>query len=114
MPRLAIDGGKPVRDKLLPYGRQWVDEDDIRAVNNVLRSDWLTTGPKVPDFEAAFADRVGVKFAVALSSGTAALHASIYAIGIGLEDEVIVPAMTFAASANCVRYQGGTVVFADV
>jgi len=114
VPDLAIHGGVPVRDRMLPYGRQWVDEDDIRAVVEVLRSDWLTTGPAVATFEEAFAAQVGAKYAVAVSSGTAALHAAAFAAGIGPDDEVIVPAMTFAASANCVRYQGGTVVFVDV
>ena len=114
MPKLAIEGGKPVRCELLPYGRQWVDEGDVDAVIKVLRSDWLTTGPNIAKFEDAFTKRVGAKYAVAVSSGTAALHAAVFAAGINPGDEVIVPAMTFAASANCVRYQGGTVVFADV
>ena len=114
MSRLAIEGGKPVRGELLPYGRQWIDESDIDAVVNILRSDWLTTGPNIAKFEDAFAKRVGAKYAVAVSSGTAALHAAIFAAGIDPGDEVIVPAMTFAASANCVRYEGGIVVFADV
>ena len=112
--RLAIDGGTPVRQTMLPYGRQWLDEDDIAAVVEVLRSDWLTTGPKVAEFERAFADFVGTREAVAVSNGTAALHTAMYAAGIGPGDEVIVPAMTFAASANCVVFQGGTPVFADV
>ncbi|HSN76313.1 MAG TPA: UDP-4-amino-4,6-dideoxy-N-acetyl-beta-L-altrosamine transaminase [Anaerolineae bacterium] len=107
-------GSAPVRKPVLPYGRQWVDEDDIAAVIDVLRSDWLTTGPKVAEFEAAFAQFAGVKEAVAVSNGTAALHAAMYAIGIGPGDEVIVPPMTFAATANCVVYQGGTPIFADV
>lgn len=114
MQELAIKGGKPVRPTMLPYGRQWVDEDDIAAVVGVLRSDWLTTGPNVAVFEEAFAKQVGAKYAVAVSNGTAALHAAVYAAGIGPGDEVIVPPMTFAASANCVRYQGGKVVFTDV
>jgi perosamine synthetase len=112
--KLAIDGGTPVRQTMLPYGRQCIDEDDIRAVVEVLRSDWITTGPKVAEFEEAFANFVGAKHAVAVSSGTAALHAAIYAAGIGPGDEVIVPVMTFAATANCVVFQGGTPVFADV
>ena len=112
--RLAIDGGTPIRRTRLPYGRQWLDDDDIAAVVEVLRSDWLTTGPKVGEFERAFADFVGAREAVAVSSGTAALHAAMYAAGIGPGDEVIVPPMTFAASANCVVFQGGTPVFADV
>ncbi len=114
MAKLAINGGSPVRSTMLPYGHQWIDEDDIAAVVEVLRSDWLTTGPKVAEFEKAFADFIGVTEAVAVSSGTAALHAAVYALGIGPGDEVIVPAMTFAASANCVVFQGGTPVFADV
>ena len=111
---LAIHGGAPIRGTLLPYGRQWINEDEIQAVVQVLRSDWITTGPKVAEFEEAFASYVGAAHAVAVSSGTAALHAAVFAAGIGPGDEVIVPALTFAASANCVRYQGGTVVFADV
>jgi perosamine synthetase len=99
---------------MIPYGKQSIDETDIEAVIEVLRSDWLTTGPKVEAFEMAFAECVGAKFAVAVSNGTAALHAAMYAIGIGPGDEVIVPAMTFAASANCVVFQGGRPVFADV
>jgi len=99
---------------MIPYGRQSIDEEDIKAVVEVLRSDWLTTGPKVEEFERAFARAVGAKHAVAVSSGTAALHAAMYALGIGPGDEVIVPPMTFAATANCVVFQGGTPVFADV
>ncbi len=99
---------------MIPYGRQTVDDEDIQAVIEVLRSDWLTTGPKVPEFEQALARYVSAKYAVAVSSGTAALHCAMYALGIGPGDEVIVPAMTFAASANCVVFQGGTPVFADV
>ena len=98
----------------IPYGRQSIDEKDVAAVCSVLRSDWLTTGPKVAEFEQAVADYAGAKHAVAVSSGTAALHAAIYAIGVKLGDEVIVPPITFAATANCVVYQGGTPVFADV
>lgn len=112
--RLAIHGGPPVRQTMLPYSRQGLDEDDIAAVVEVLRSDWLTTGPKVAEFERAFAGFVGAREAVAVSSGTAALHAAMNAIGIHPGDAVIVPALTFAASANCVAYQGGTPVFADV
>jgi len=114
MARLAIEGGAPVRTESLPYGRQSLDDDDILAVVNALRSDWLTTGPTIEEFERAFADFVGTNEAVAVSNGTAALHAAMFALGIQPGDEVIVPAMTFAASANCVVYQGGTPVFADV
>jgi len=111
---LAVNGGTPVRRTTLPYGRQWLDDEDVAAVTEVLRSDWLTTGPKVAEFEQAFADFVGAEQAVAVSNGTAALHAAMYAIDIGPGDEVIVPPITFAASANCVVFQGGTPVFADV
>jgi len=112
--KLAIEGGPPVRTRPLPYGRQWVDDDDVEAVVVALRSDWLTTGPRVAEFERAFAAAVDAPHAVAVSSGTAALHAAMYAVGVGPGDEVIVPALTFAASANCVVYQGATPVFADV
>ena len=99
---------------MIPYGRQTIDDEDIKAVIEVLRSDWLTTGPKVAEFEEALARYVGAKYAVAVSSGTAALHCAMYALGIGPGHEVIVPTMTFAASANCVVYQGGIPVFVDV
>lgn len=112
--KLAIRGGKPVREALLPYGRQTLDDDDVAAVADVLRSDWLTTGPRVEEFEQAFAVFVGTEHAIAVSNGTAALHAAMFALGIGPGDEIIVTPMTFAASANCVLYQGGTPVFADV
>jgi perosamine synthetase len=99
---------------MIPYGRQSIDEEDIEAVVKVLRSDWLTTGPKVDEFERAFAAYVGAEEAVAVSNGTAALHAAMYALRIGPNDEVIVPAMTFASTANCVVFQGGTPIFSDV
>ena len=75
---LAINGGKPVRTSMLPYGRQWIDEDDIAAVVEVLRGDWLTTGPAVERFEATLTERTGAKYAVSVSSGTAALHAMMH------------------------------------
>jgi len=112
--RLYSEGRQPISDQLLPYGRQWIDEDDVQAVIDALRSDWLTTGPMVEAFEQAVAEFVGARYAVAVSSGTAALHAAMYAAGIGQGDEVIVPAMTFAATANAVVFQGGKPVFADV
>src|SRR4051812_11111878 len=112
--KLAVDGGTPVRSTVLPYGRQTIEDDDIAAVAQVLRSDWLTTGPKVAEFERAFAEFTGAREAVAVCNGTAALHAAAAALQIGPGDEVIVPAMTFAASANCVVYQGGVPVFVDV
>jgi perosamine synthetase len=111
---LAIDGGTPVRKTLLPYGRQSIGEDDIQAVVDVLRSDWLTTGPKVEEFEEAFAAWVGAKHAVSFSSGTAALHGAAFAAGLKPGDEAITTPMTFAATANCVLYQGAIPVFADV
>lgn len=112
--QLVVNGGKPVRPTLLPYGRQQIDEDDIAAVVETLHSDWLTTGPKIGEFEQAFASFVGAEHAVAVSNGTAALHAAVYALNIQPGDEVIVTPMTFAASANAILYQGGTPVFADV
>ena len=111
---LAINGGTPVRPTFLPYGRQSIDEADIQAVVDVLRSDWLTTGPKVGEFEEQFAARVGAAHAVSFSSGTAALHAAAFAAGLKAGDEAITTPMTFAATANCVLYQGATPVFADV
>ncbi|MCA9049826.1 MAG: DegT/DnrJ/EryC1/StrS aminotransferase family protein, partial [Planctomycetaceae bacterium] len=99
---------------MIPYGRQTIDDDDVAAVVETLRSDWLTTGPKVAEFERAVAEYVGAEHAVAVNSGTAALHAMMAALRIGPGDEVIVPALTFAATANCVAYQGATPVFADV
>ncbi len=111
---LAIHGGMPVRGKLLPYGRQSLDDADIQAVVEVLKSDWLTTGPKVAEFEERFAAWVGARHAVSFSSGTAALHGAAFAAGLGPGDEAITTPMTFCATANCVLYQGATPVFADV
>jgi perosamine synthetase len=111
---LAIHGGQPVRKALLPYGRQSIDESDIQAVVETLRSDWLTTGPKVTEFEEAMAAWVGAKYAISFSSGTGALHAAAFAAGLQLGDEAITSPLTFAATANCVLYQGATPVFADV
>lgn len=111
---LAINGGAPVRSTLLPYGRQLVDEADIQAVADVLRSDWLTTGPKIAEFEEAFAARVGAVHAVSFSSGTAALHGAAFAAGLKSGDQAITTPLTFAATANCVLYQGATPIFADV
>ncbi|MQL51439.1 UDP-4-amino-4,6-dideoxy-N-acetyl-beta-L-altrosamine transaminase [Desulfofundulus thermobenzoicus] len=110
----AIAGGRPVRETYLPYARQWIEEDDIRAVTRVLRSDWLTTGPTLAEFERQFAARVGARYAVAFSSGTAALHGACFAAGVGRGDEVITSPITFAASANCALYLGAKPVFADI
>jgi perosamine synthetase len=111
---LAIQGGPPVRKTLLPYGRQSIDESDIQAVVDTLRSDWLTTGPRIAEFEEAFAARVGAAHAVSFSSGTAALHAAAFAAGLKAGDEAITTPLSFVATANCVLYQGATPVFADV
>lgn len=111
---LAINGGKPVRQIGIPYGRQSITEEDIEAVVKVLQSDYLTTGPVVERFEKALCDLTGAKYAVAISNGTSALHAACIAAGVSEGDEVIVSATSFAASANCVLYCGGTPVFADI
>jgi len=111
---LAIHGGRPVREELLPYGRQSLDDSDVRAVVDVLKSDWLTTGPKIGEFEEQFAAWVGARHAVSFSSGTAALHGAAFTAGLGHGDEAITTPMTFCATANCVLYQGATPVFADV
>ncbi len=99
---------------IIPYGRQYIDDDDVQAVVEALRSDYLTTGPRIDRFEDSVREFCGVAHGVAVSNGTAALHAAMFALNIGPGDEVIVPPMTFAASANCVLYQGGTPVFCDV
>jgi perosamine synthetase len=111
---LAIHGGTPVREKLLPYGRQSLDDADVQAVVEVLKSDWLTTGPKIGEFEERFAAWVGARHAVSFSSGTAALHGAAFAARLGPGDEAITTPMTFCATANCILYQGATPVFADV
>lgn len=111
---LAINGGKPVRDTYLSYGRQYIDDDDIESVIKTLRGDYLTTGPNVHEFEERIAKYVGAKYAVAVSNGTAALHCACYAAGIKKDDEVLVPAISFAATANCVLYCGGKPVFVDI
>jgi perosamine synthetase len=111
---LAIEGGRPVRNRLLPYGRQTIDDADVAAVVATLRSDWLTTGPAVAELERCFADLVSARYAVAVSSGTAALHAAAFAAGIGPGDEAITTPLTFVATSNAVLYQGGRPVFADI
>src|SRR3984893_3491292 len=111
---LAVNGGEPVRETLLPYGRQSLDDEDIQAVVEVLKSDWLTTGPKVREFETRFASWVNARHAVSFSSGTAALHGAAFAAGLGPGYEAITTPMTFCATANCVLYQGAKPVFADV
>ncbi len=98
----------------IPYGRQHITEEDIQAVVETLKSDYLTQGPRIPEFEEAFAEYVGAKYAVAVANGTAALHLCTLALGVQPGDKVITTPITFAASANCVRYCGGEVVFADI
>ncbi len=98
----------------LPYGRQTIEDDDVAAVAAALRDDFLTTGPRVEAFETAFADYVDAKHAVACANGTAALHLAMLALGIGEGEICIVPSITFLATANCARYVGAEVVFADV
>lgn len=114
MDKLAINGGTPVRETLIGYGRQYIDDADIQAVVDTLKSPALTCGPKIPELEKKICEVTGAKYAVAVSNGTAALHIAAMAAGIGPEDEVIVSPITFAASANCVLYCGGTPVFADI
>ncbi len=114
MEKLAIDGGYPVRAGKIYYGRQWVEEDDVEAVASVLRSDFITCGPKVEELERSLCEYTGAKYAVAVNSGTSALHCAIMAAGIGPGDEVITTPITFAASANCALYCGATPVFADI
>lgn len=114
MDRLAVDGGMPVRTEKIYYGRQWIDEEDVKAVSEVLTSDFVTCGPKVAELERALAEYTGAGYAVAVSNGTAALHCACIAAGIGPGDEVITTPLTFAASANCALYCGAQPVFADV
>ncbi|RJG24963.1 UDP-4-amino-4,6-dideoxy-N-acetyl-beta-L-altrosamine transaminase [Paenibacillus thiaminolyticus] len=104
----------PVRSNILPYGRQWLDEEDIQAVIDVLKSDFITQGPKISEFEQSIASKASAKYAVTFSNGTAALHGACYAAGITEGDEVITSPITFAASSNCVLYQRGIPVFSDI
>ncbi len=112
--RLAIDGGTPVRSRLLPYARQDIGEADIAAVSEALRSDWLTTGPRVPAFEAALAAATGAQHAVAFSSGTAALHGAMAALDLAAGDEIVTTPLTFVATANAALYVGAEPRFADI
>lgn len=114
METLAIFGGTPVRETPLSYGRQYIDNNDIQAVTDVLTSDYLTCGPKVTELEQKLCEVTHAKYAVAVSNGTAALHIAAMAAGIATGDEVITTPLTFAASANCVLYCGGRPVFADI
>jgi perosamine synthetase len=112
--RLAIDGGEPIRRELLPYAHQSIDEDDVAAVATALRSDWLTTGPRVPAFEKELAAFTGARHAVTFSSGTAALHGAAAAAGLGPGDEAVTTPMTFVATANCLLFVGAEPRFADI
>ena len=114
MEQLAIKGGKPVRDSKLFYGHQYLDEADYEAVVDVLKSDFLTCGPKITELEEKLCKLTGAKYAVACSNGTAALHIACQAAGVGMGDEVITTPITFAASANCALYCGAKPVFADI
>ena len=114
MEKLAINGGIPVRETKIYYGKQWIDENDIYAVDEVLRSDYVTCGPKTQELERSLEQYTGARHAVAVSNGTAALHCACMAAGIGAGDEVITTPLTFAASANCALYCGAKPVFADI
>ncbi len=114
MKELAINGGTPVFEKRIGYGRQYIDDADINAVVDVLKSDFLTCGPKIEEAESKLCKITGAKHAVLIANGTAALHATMFAAGIRSGDEVITTPMTFAASANCALYCGGKPVFADI
>jgi perosamine synthetase len=112
--KLAIHGGRPVRATMLPYGRQSIGPPDVTAVLEALTSDFLTTGPRIAQFEEAFATYVGAGHAVAFCNGTAALHAAAYAAGLGPGSQVVTTPLTFVATANCARFMGASVTFADV
>lgn len=114
MEKLAIFGGTPVREKPIYYGRQCIEEDDIQAVTETLRSDLITCGPKAEALEKKLCEVTGAKYAVVVANGTAALHLAALAAGFQQGDEVIVSSITFAASSNCVLYCGATPVFADI
>ena len=100
--------------KIIPYGRQSIDQDDIDTVVKTLTADFLTQGPKVKEFEDKFAEYVGAKYAVAVNNATSGLHLGVLALGLKKGERVITTPITFAASANCIRYAGGEVWFADI
>ena len=114
MEKPAICGGEPVRSTKIFYGHQFIDEDDIQAVVDVLKSDYLTCGPKIGELEEKLCEVTGAKYAVVCSNGTAALHIACLAAGVMPGDEVITTPITFAASANCALYCGAKPVFADI
>lgn len=111
---LAINGGTPIRKSYLPYGKQSIDEDDIKAVVDVLKSDYLTTGPKLLEFEESLKSYIGSKYALALQNGTASLHIAVMALNLDKGDEIITTPMTFAASSNSILYCGLKPVFVDI
>src|SRR5256884_5775861 len=112
--KLALVGGPRVRGTLLPYARQTIDSGDIASVSEALSADWITQGPTLARFERTLAERGGVKYAVAFTNGTAALHAACWAAGLGPGDRAITTPLTFAATANAVVYQGARPIFADI
>ncbi len=114
MEKPAIEGGKPVRETPIFYGHQYIDEADIQAVTEVLRSDFLTCGPKIGELEKKLCDLTGARYAMVCANGTAALHIAALSAGVGEGDEVITTPITFAASANCALYCGARPVFADI
>lgn len=114
MEKLAIEGGQPIRDTKIFYGHQYIDQNDIQVVVDVLKSDYLTCGPKISELEHRLCEITGAKYAVAVSNGTAALHVACMAAGVKEGDEVITTPITFAASANCALYCRATPVFADI
>lgn len=114
MEKLAVKGGRPIREDKIYYGRQWIDDDDVSAVSSVLTSSYLTCGPKVNALERTLELYTTARHAVVVSNGTAALHCACAAAGIKPGDEVITTPLTFAASANCILYCGGTPVFGDI
>lgn len=114
MEELAINGGKPALEEKIGYSHQYIDEEDIDAVIDVLKSDYLTCGPEIEKAEKKLCDITGARYAVLVSNGTAALHSACNAAGFGVGDEVITTPMTFAASANCILYEGAKPVFADI
>lgn len=114
MEKPAIEGGTPVRETPIFYGHQYIDEADIQAVVEVMKSDYLTCGPKIGELEKKLCDVTGAKYAVVCANGTAALHIAALCAGVGEGDEVITTPITFAASANCALYCGARPVFADI
>ena len=112
--QLAIFGGEPIRASPIHYGKQYIDNADVLSVSSVLVGELITTGPQVELVEKKLCELTGAKYAVVVSSGTAALHCACLAAGIKTGDEIITTPLTFAASANCILYCGATPVFADI